>query len=207
MHLIASAAEELDSSVREINQRLQESTKVSGQAIERAAEAESTMRTLGEVAGTIGQVVNLITEIAGRTNLLALNAAIESARAGEAGKGFAIVAHEVKLLAGQTTKATKEIGDQIGQIQQSMRDAVKTIEAVSQTVRQVDGAFQSMAHEVGQQGDATREIARNIHDANLSTESMNMSIGKINEITGKTGKDAHEMVGLVTSLAHTNERN
>ena len=79
---------------------------------------------LAESAEKIGSVIALISQIAGQTNLLALNATIEAARAGDAGRGFAVVASEVKELAGQTTRATEEIGAQIGAIQTATGDAV-----------------------------------------------------------------------------------
>jgi hypothetical protein len=76
----------------------------------------------------------MITSIAGQTNLLALNATIEAARAGGAGKGFAVVASEVKSLANQTTKATEDIGQQIGQIQAATNQAVEAIRGISANV-------------------------------------------------------------------------
>ncbi|MFZ8360693.1 methyl-accepting chemotaxis protein, partial [Staphylococcus aureus] len=78
---------------------------------------------LASSAEKIGEVVGLINQIAGQTNLLALNATIEAARAGEAGKGFAVVASEVKNLATQTSKATDEIGQQIGSVQTATQEA------------------------------------------------------------------------------------
>src|SRR3546814_1789206 len=83
----------------------------------------TTLFRSAAAAQRIGEVVNLISDIAEQTNLLALNATIEAARAGEAGKGFAVVASEVKNLATQTAKATGEIGQQIGDMKQATGEA------------------------------------------------------------------------------------
>ncbi|MGB6911201.1 MAG: methyl-accepting chemotaxis protein, partial [Pseudolabrys sp.] len=79
------------------------------------------MARLADTVQHIGEVVNLIRNIAGQTNLLALNATIEAARADEAGRGFAVVASEVKSLAVQTAKATEQIAMQIEAVQSSTR--------------------------------------------------------------------------------------
>ena len=84
------------------------------------------MARLSQAAQKIGDIVGLISTIAGQTNLLALNATIEAARAGDAGKGFAVVASEVKSLADQTAKATAEISAQIEEIQASTADSAQS---------------------------------------------------------------------------------
>ena len=89
------------------------------------------VKTLAAAANRIGEVVQLINDIASQTNLLALNATVEAARAGEAGKGFAVVASEVKNLANQTAKATEDIQSQVQDIQGQTDGAVKAIGAIA----------------------------------------------------------------------------
>ena len=125
---VASAAEELSASIGEISRQVSQSAQMTGQAVQEAQRTDTVVRALAEGAEKIGQVVSLITGIAGQTNLLALNATIEAARAGDAGKGFAVVASEVKNLAQQTAKATEEIAGQVSQIQSATREAVGAIQ-------------------------------------------------------------------------------
>ena len=103
---VASAAEELAASVNEIGRRVNESARIAAGAAKDADATAAKVARLSQAAQKIGDIVGLITTIAGQTNLLALNATIEAARAGEAGRGFAVVASEVKSLAEQTAKAT-----------------------------------------------------------------------------------------------------
>ena len=96
---VAGATEQLTASIHEITRQVAHSATISNQAVGEARRTNDLMQTLTDAAQKIGDVVSLITGIAGQTNLLALNATIEAARAGEAGKGFAVVASEAKNLA------------------------------------------------------------------------------------------------------------
>jgi methyl-accepting chemotaxis protein len=109
---MASAAEELATSLTAISRQVAQSGHMTGRAVEETRRTGTLVRTLSEGAQQIGKVVELIASIAGQTNLLALNATIEAARAGDAGKGFAVVASEVKSLAGQTARAIEQISAQ-----------------------------------------------------------------------------------------------
>ncbi len=115
---VSAASEELAASVNEIARQIAESSRVVGTAVAEARKSEQMVGGLLTAAQKIGEVTQIITDIAAQTNLLALNATIEAARAGEAGKGFAVVASEVKSLANQTAKATEEIEQQIKGIQE-----------------------------------------------------------------------------------------
>ncbi|MEE7493851.1 methyl-accepting chemotaxis protein [Methylobacterium oryzae] len=120
---VAAAAEELGSSVQEIGRQVTGSAQLAQAAVGEAGQTAHLVQALSQNAARIGDMVGMISGIAGQTNLLALNATIEAARAGAAGKGFAVVASEVKALAEQTARATQEISGQIAQIQASTGQA------------------------------------------------------------------------------------
>ncbi|MFX6819189.1 methyl-accepting chemotaxis protein, partial [Acinetobacter baumannii] len=106
---VASATEELSSSITEISRQVQESARVAHDAVAQARTTTDRVSERSRAATRIGDVGELINPIAGQTNLLALNAGVEAARAGEAGRGFAVVASEVRALAQRSAEAAKEI--------------------------------------------------------------------------------------------------
>ncbi|WP_159995357.1 methyl-accepting chemotaxis protein [Roseomonas sp. 18066] len=203
---VASAAEELSASISEISRQVTQATSVSGQAVERARETDNTVRILAEGAGKIGEVVNLITSIASQTNLLALNATIEAARAGEAGKGFAVVASEVKNLAAQTSKATEEIGAQIGAIQQATQQAVQAIGAITATIDEVSRITVAIAAAVEEQSAATAEIARTVQETAQATGVVTLNIASVGQGASSTGAAASQVLAAASDLSRQSEQ-
>ncbi len=201
----ASAAEELTSSIGEITRQMHESSRITGKAVQEARRTDEIVRALAEGAQKIGDVVGLISSIAGQTNLLALNATIEAARAGDAGKGFAVVASEVKSLAQQTAKATEDIRAQINQIQSATADAVDAIQGITATIEEVRVIAVTIAAAVEEQGDATSEIARNVQQTATSTLEVTTNIAGVSQAANDTGAAASEVLAAAGGLSHQAE--
>lgn len=178
---VASASEELSASIQEIMQRIHEANAVIANCNEKAGETDKRIGGLAESARRIGDVVNLISEIAEQTNLLALNATIEAARAGEAGRGFAVVASEVKALASQTSKATDEISQQVTQIQTETSQAVESVQQITTIMADIDSQTATILNSVQQQEAATADISRHSGEAAHTTDSVAKSIDEISE--------------------------
>ena len=202
---VASATEELSASFREINAQVSESSKIIGEAVAQAGATSEQVRILEISSGKIGEVVRLITDIAEQTNLLALNATIEAARAGEAGKGFAVVASEVKALAGQTAKATNEIRQQIAGIQSATRNSAEAIEAISKTIYRVNEISDIIAVAVEQQTEATGEISRSVAQASTGTSEVTQNISSVSRAAQETGAAASEVLSAAAELSRNGE--
>ncbi len=198
---VAAAAEELTSSINEITQQVAQSARISSKAVDETRRTNQIVRALSEGAEKIGKVVDLISVIAGQTNLLALNATIEAARAGDAGKGFAVVASEVKGLASQTAQATKDISDQISQIQTTTIEAVKAIGQIGGTIEEVSAIASSIAAAVEQQGAATAEIARNVQQTARATENVTQTIAMVSQSATETGAASSKVLGAADGLS------
>lgn len=198
---VAAATEELSISIREIAGQVTQSSQIADRAVEGAQRTNATVQDLAAMAEKIGNVVQLINNIAGQTNLLALNATIEAARAGEAGKGFAVVASEVKDLASQTAKATEEISQQIGSVQQATQQTVEAIQEIARTINEMSQISISIAAAMEEQGAATAEIARNVQEAARGTEAVTGNIVDVQKGAGDTGAAASQVLGAAQELA------
>ncbi|SMH58508.1 methyl-accepting chemotaxis protein [Azospirillum agricola] len=187
---VAAASEELAASIREISSQVAHSSAVTRRAVESGAHTQVTIRSLSETVAKVGEVVNLIQNIAGQTNLLALNATIEAARAGEAGKGFAVVASEVKNLANQTAASTEEITRQIAAIQEVTGQAVAAVEEIGRTIAEIDHISGSIAAAMEEQTAATQEISRNVVETSTAALEVSRRIAAVSEEADHTGEQA-----------------
>ncbi len=202
---VASAAEELSTSIEEIGRQVRQSASVVEQAGQRTEKSVAEIESLAAATQRIDGVLSRIQAIAEQTNLLALNATIEAARAGEAGRGFAVVAHEVKSLAGQTAKATSEIGQNISMIQASTRNAVDAVREIGSAVREINQVTGNIAGAVEQQDAATREISANAQLAADGNSTLVVNIGSLNEAIGDTNKAASSVLSASSELTSTAE--
>ena len=203
---VSSASTELTASIHEISRQVQASASITQEAAREAQDASHKIDGLAEAAQKIGEVVNLINDIASQTNLLALNATIESARAGEAGKGFAVVANEVKHLAGQTARATDEIAAQISTVQEETKAAVQSITGISATIDKINELSSAIASAVEEQVAATAEIARNVEQASAGTREVATNISGVAQAASETGSMAQQVYSAANMLQQQSQQ-
>ena len=191
---VAAAAEELSASISEINRQTDDATRIAGEAAREIESVNATVTELNEASQKIGSVVELILEVAEKTNLLALNATIEAARAGEAGKGFAVVAGEVKNLSNQTSKATEEITAQINGMRAITANTVERIQSIGETIGHMNENVHTVTGAVREQKAATNEISRSVHDAATGTRDVSTRVGQVAADAEETNKGAEHLL-------------
>jgi len=229
MHETSVAMDEMNSAIAEVSRGCTEAaTSVEGakehiresmQVVQRSREAitkvndvaeqlKGDMAELGERAGSIDQVINVINDIADQTNLLALNAAIEAARAGEAGRGFAVVADEVRKLAEKTMVATKEVGSTIRAIQESVKKNVDSMDEVvsiaseaSELAQSSGDSSQIILGHAEDNASKIADIAAAAEQQSASSTEINRAVGEVREIAVSIADGVHEASRAIEDMS------
>jgi methyl-accepting chemotaxis protein len=177
------AAEKFTHSAQGIGAQVRDASKLADQASAAAHEASLNVDRLRESSAAIGNVVNLIAQIAKQTTLLALNSTIEAARAGVAGRGFAVVASEVKALAVQTQNATEEIKQKIDALQKDAAGSVDAVHRISSAIEAIRPVFENVNGAVAEQNETTSDMSQNAASASHFIVSVGDSAAEIDLAT------------------------
>jgi methyl-accepting chemotaxis protein len=177
------AADKFTHSAEGIGSQVRDASKLADQASAAAREASLNVDRLRESSAAIGNVVNLIAQIARQTTLLALNSTIEAARAGTAGRGFAVVASEVKALAVQTQNATEEITKKIEALQKDAAGSVDAVHRISQAIEAIRPVFKNVNGAVAEQNETTSEMTENVATTSRFIVSVGDSAVEIDSAT------------------------
>jgi methyl-accepting chemotaxis protein len=179
----ADAADKVTQSAQGIGAQVRGAGQLADAASSAADEARANVDRLRESSAAIGNVVNLISQIARQTTLLALNSTIEAARAGEAGRGFAVVASEVKALAVQTQNATEEITKKIEALQRDALGSADAVHRIAQAIEAIRPVFANVNGAVAEQNHTTGEMSGNAAQASQFIASVVESAAEIDQAT------------------------
>lgn len=181
-----------------------------GEAVDRVISGMSLIhekiRTLDESSARIGQFVQLIEDIAAQTNLLALNAAIEAARAGEHGRGFAVVAQEVRELAENSARSTREITQLVAGIQGATGESVAAVQQGLQITGEVQEAFRNIISQIGRTVESIEELASAAQEQAASTEQMVGGVEAIAAVAEQAAASCQETAAITSELSTLAEK-
>ena len=197
----ARAAEQFTLSSDGIGKQVRSASQLADEAAAAAEQARLNVDRLRESSGAIGNVVNLIAQIARQTTLLALNSTIEAARAGEAGRGFAVVATEVKALAVQTQSATEEITKKIETLQKDAAGSAEAVHRIAQAIDAIRPVFDTVNGAVAEQNKTTREMSDNVGSASHFIASVGDSAGEIDQATKQASVHGDEVTSAGKAVA------
>jgi methyl-accepting chemotaxis protein len=200
----SQAADKFTHSAQDIGFQVRDASRLADEAGAAAREASVNVDRLRESSAAIGNVVNLIAQIARQTTMLALNSTIEAARAGAAGRGFAVVATEVKALAVQTQQATEEIRKKIDALQKDAAGSVEAVHRISTAIEAIRPVFEHVNGAVAEQNQTTSEMSENAASASDFIVSVGDSAAEIDSATKEAeahGAGVAEAGKAVTSFA------
>jgi len=203
---VAVAAEQLSRSIGQIHQQIIASKDISDAASVAAKATDARMVELSNAARQVGEIVELISNVALQTNMLALNATIEATRAGDAGKGFVVVAAEVKSLADKSASAAAEITKRIQAMQAQTRSAGETMAKVVETTRRVTDIAASVVSATEEQDRTTREIAEAVRLAANGTQRVSDNIEGVSEASAQTARASDDVSGVSQTVLQQVER-
>ena len=189
----ANAVEDLSGAITDIEQRVEQTSQMSDQAAEDARVTDADITALVAAADSITQIIDLINDIAGKTNMLALNATVEAVRAGEAGKSFQVVAHEIKNLSRQTADATKQVEGHIGDIRAKTDHTAKRVRGILEVIGMINQAATDIQGAVEQQSRTAQQISQDARDANTQTQTMREGVAAVAARTDQTETAANKV--------------
>ncbi|CCE99831.1 methyl-accepting chemotaxis protein [Sinorhizobium fredii] len=208
----SSALEEITAAVKSSTERaleashmVDEARRSTEQSSAVVKDAVSAMGRIEEASGEIGQIINVIDEIAFQTNLLALNAGVEAARAGEAGKGFAVVAQEVRELAQRSANAAKDIKALISRSGEEVGAGVKLVTATGAALTLIEGHVVKVNEHVHSIATAAREQSTGLSEVSTAVNQMDQvtqqNAAMVEESTAATNRLADEAANLARLIA------
>lgn len=197
---VASAVEELSSSIGEVVDGIRKTTDLVGNAALRTEDAAKLLAELERVAGRITGIVTLINDVANQTNLLALNAAVEASHAGEAGRGFAVVASEIRKLAARTTASTDEIAAEVMTVLDTVKRNAEAIRSISVSIGQVNDQARTIALAAEEQGTVTQDIAGRMAQTAHRVADANRNLSEVQGASDGAARAASDVLGGMVSV-------
>ncbi|GBF77301.1 methyl-accepting chemotaxis protein [Paenibacillus sp. 598K] len=205
IHSVAQNTEQASEIAESTMTLAREGSEVIRSSVDSMQQVNGQMRKLEGDSLRIGEIIEVIEDIADQTNLLALNAAIEAARAGEQGRGFAVVADEVRKLAERSGEATKQIAGIIKGMQENTRQSVLAVQESTLLSEKTGDSFRSIANRVDESGQKVAEIAAASEEQAAQSSTVLTAVENISSVTEEAAASSEETAATAQSLAQLAE--